>query len=122
MRSFYREFTKLNGHTDVTALGKAHVHIFVMGMIVFLIVALFSMHHELKKHKTFRVFLWIYNIGLPITAVMMVIRGITQVLDLSLSLAVNAVISGVAGIGHIFLGVGIICLLVALKNAAENGR
>lgn len=119
---FYREFTKWNGYTTVTTLGKVHVHLFVMGMIVFLIVALFSMHLELKKYKTFRTFLWIYNIGLPITAVMMVIRGIMQVLNISLSSAANAAISGIAGIGHILTGVGIILLLVSLKKAAENGR
>lgn len=119
---FYREFTKWNGYNTVTTLGKVHVHLFVMGMIVFLIVALFSMHLELKKYKTFRTFLWIYNIGLPITAVMMVIRGIMQVLNISLSSAANAAISGIAGIGHILTGVGIILLLVSLKKAAENGR
>lgn len=119
---FYREFTKWNGYATVTTLGKVHVHLFVMGMIVFLIVALFSMHLELKKYKTFRTFLWIYNIGLPITAVMMVICGITQVLNISLSSAANAAISGIEGIGHILTGVGIILLLVSLKKAAENGR
>ena len=50
---FYREFTKWNGYTTVTTLGKVHVHLFVMGMIVFLIVALFSTHQELQKYKTF---------------------------------------------------------------------
>lgn len=53
---------------------------------------------------------------------MMVIRGITQVLNISLSTAANAAISGIAGIGHILTGVGIILLLVSLKKAAENGR
>lgn len=32
---FYREFTKLNGYNEVTTLGKAHAHLFVMGAIVF---------------------------------------------------------------------------------------
>lgn len=117
---FYREFTKWNGYNGVTTLGKVHVHLFVMGMIVFLIVALFSAQQDLEKYKTFRVFLWVYNIGLPITAVMMVIRGITQVLNISLSAATNAAISGIAGIGHILTGVGIILLLVSLKKAAEK--
>ena len=98
------------------------MHLFVMGMIVFLIVALFSTHQELQKYKTFRTFMWIYNIGLPITAVMMVIRGIMQVLNISLSTAANAAISGIAGIGHILTSVGIILLLVSLKKAVENGR
>ena len=74
------------------------------------------------KIQDIRTFMWIYNIGLPITAVMMVIRGITQVLNISLSTAANAAISGIAGIGHILTGVGIILLLVSLKKAAENGR
>ncbi|MGN0522893.1 MAG: DUF2871 domain-containing protein [Eubacterium sp.] len=119
---FYREFTKLNGYNEVTTLGKAHPHLLVMGTIVFLIVALFSVHQELQKSKMFCAFLWIYNIGLPITTVMMIVRGITQVLSISLSNAGNAVISGIAGIGHIMTGVGLILLLVSLKKTADNGR
>ena len=74
------------------------------------------------KNCIFRTFLCIYNIELPITAVMMVIRGITQVLNISLSATANTAISGIAGIGHNLTGVGIILLLVSLKKAAENGR
>ena len=51
---------------------------------------------------------------------MMVIRGITQVLDISLSNAADAAISGIAGIGHIFTGVGIILFLLSLRKTAEN--
>ena len=29
---FYREFTKLNGFTGVTTLGKVHPHLFLLGM------------------------------------------------------------------------------------------
>ncbi|MGN0246587.1 MAG: DUF2871 domain-containing protein [Lachnospiraceae bacterium] len=115
---FYREFTKWNGYHDVTTLGKVHVHLFMMGMMTFLIIALFSVHQELNKCKLFCVFLWIYNIGVPITAVMMVVRGITQVLNISLSTAADAAISGIAGIGHIMTGVGIILLLLSLKKTA----
>ena len=39
---FYREFTKYNDFTGVTALGKVHPHLFLLGMLVFLIVALFA--------------------------------------------------------------------------------
>lgn len=57
---FYREFTKWNGFTGTTALGKVHTHLFLLGMIVFLVVALFSRHFDLKEQKTFRAFLYIY--------------------------------------------------------------
>lgn len=117
---FYREFTKLQGFTGVTALGKVHPHLFLLGMLVFLIVALFSQHCELTKIRSFRIFLWTYNIGVPLTAVMLLVRGITQVLGLNLSKGASAAISGIAGIGHILTGAGIILLLVSLKKAAKD--
>lgn len=62
----------------------------------------------------------VYNIGLAVTVVMMVVRGIAQVLNISLSSAANASISGIAGIGHMLTGVGIILFLVSLKKAVGN--
>ena len=117
---FYREFTKFNGFTGMTALGKVHVHLFVLGMLVFLLVALFADRMDLAGQKTFRLFLRLYNIGLPLTAVMMAVRGVTQVLGLALSRGASASISGIAGIGHILTGVGLVLLLTALKKAAKN--
>ena len=117
---FYREFTKWNGFTGVTALGKVHAHLFMLGMLVFLVVALFAAHNDLAKQKTFRVFLCLYNIGLPLTAVMLVVRGIPQVLHITLPAGADAAISGVAGIGHILIGTGLILLLISLKKTAKN--
>ena len=117
---FYREFTKWNGYDGVTVLGKVHTHLFMMGMMVFLMTALFAEHYELQKQKTFRIFMPVYNIGLEVTVVMMVVRGIAQVLNISLSSAANASISGIAGIGHMLTGVGIILFLVSLKKAVGN--
>ena len=117
---FYREFTKYSGFTGVTALGKVHAHLFLLGMLVFLVVALYGAHHDLRKIKTFRAFLWTYNIGVPLTAAMLVARGVPQVLGLSLSSGASAAISGIAGIGHILTGVGIVLLLVSLKKAAKS--
>ena len=119
---FYREFTKYSGFTGVTALGKVHAHLFLLGMLVFLVVALYGAHNDLTKIKTFRAFLWTYNIGVPLTAVMLVIRGVAQVKGLALSAAANASISGIAGIGHILTGVGIILLLLSLKTVAKNEK
>lgn len=117
---FYREFTKLNGYSGVTALGKVHTHLFLLGMLVFLVVALYAAHKDLRKLKMFRVFLWTYNIGVPLTAAMLLVRGVTQVLGLNLSSAVNASISGIAGIGHVLTGIGIVLLLLSFKKLAKN--
>lgn len=117
---FYREFTKWNQFTGTTALGKVHTHLFLLGMTVFLLVALFAANQSLEQQKTFRVFLYLYNIGLPLMVVMLLVRGITQVLQRSLSAGTNAAISGIAGIGHILVGAGLILLLISLKKTAQN--
>ncbi|MEG1427508.1 MAG: DUF2871 domain-containing protein [Oscillospiraceae bacterium] len=117
---FYREFTKFNGFTGVTALGKVHTHLFLLGMVVFLLVALFAAHTKLGEQKSFRAFLLVYNIGVPLTAVMFLVRGIPQVLSLTLSGGMGAAISGIAGIGHILTGIGLILLLLSLKKIAKN--
>ena len=116
---FYREFTKYS-FTGVTALGKVHAHLFLLGMLVFLVVALYGAHNDLGKLKTFRAFLWVYNIGVPLTAIMLVVRGVAQVRGLALSAAASASISGIAGIGHILTGAGIILLLLSFKKLAKN--
>ena len=117
---FYREFTKYNGFTGVTALGKVHAHLFLLGMLVFLVVALYGAHNDLGKIKAFRAFLWTYNIGVPLTAIMLVVRGVAQVRGLALSAAANAYISGIAGIGHILTGAGIILLLLSFNKLVKN--
>lgn len=105
------------GFTGITTLSKAHPHFLILGTMLFLIVALFSDRLDLEKDKTFALFMRIYNIGLPLTVLMMLIRGTLQVLGTPLSKGLNASISGIAGIGHILLGVGFILLIVSLKKA-----
>lgn len=115
---FYREFTKYNDFADVTVLGKVHTHLFLLGMLVFLIVALFSEQMNLAQDKLFRVFFCLYNVGVPLTTIMMIVRGVSQVLQLELSKGADASISGIAGIGHILTGTGLVLLLLSLKKNA----
>ena len=48
---------------------------------------------------------------------MMLPRGTLEVIGLPLSSALDASISGIAGIGHILLGTGLILLFVSLRKA-----
>lgn len=59
-----------------------------------------------------------YNIGLNLTAIMLIVRGIIQVLDLNV---ISALISGIASIGHIILGVSLILILLDIKKACIKG-
>ena len=107
---FYREFTKMNGYTAWTTLSVVHTHYFILGMMFFLILGLISMNMNLKINRA----VLFYNIGLNLTAIMLIVRGIIQVLDLNV---VSALISGIASIGHIILGVSLILILLDIKKA-----
>lgn len=119
---FYREFTKLNNFIGVTMLGKVHTHLFLLGMLVFLVIALFASRTELEKTKLFRVFFPVYNVGVVLTVTMMLVRGITEVCTTPLSAGASASIAGIAGIGHILTGVGIILLLLALRKSLSDEK
>ena len=112
---YFREFTKIMGFTGVTTLSKAHPHLLMLGTVLFLIVALFSERLSLETDKTL-----IYNIGLPLTVLMMLIRGTLEVIGAPLSKGLDASISGIAGIGHILLGLGIILFIYSLEKAKEK--
>lgn len=113
---FYREFTKFFNFTDKTTLSFTHSHLLTLGTILFLILVLFSINTDLLSHKKFKVFLRLYNISLPFTVIMMIIRGIIQVLNVNISSGINAAISGMAGIAHILILVSFIILFIILKN------
>ena len=115
---FYREFTKFNGFTGRTTLGVVHTHYFLLGMVFFLLLLLLEKSFSFTGAKTGQI-LVAYQIGLNLTAVMFVVRGVTQVLGTALSSGMSAAISGMAGIGHILLGVSLVLLLVQIKRSVS---
>lgn len=114
---FYREFTKLYGFTGKTALAFSHLHLFALGTIVFLIIAIFSQFTDLEKQKSFNRFFKLYNVALPLMVIMFVVRGVLQVLQTNISTGADAAISGIADISHIMLAVSIVFLFTALRNS-----
>ena len=112
---FYREFTKFNGFTAKTTLSVVHTHYFLLGMVFFLLLLVLEKNLSFTGTTTGRV-LFLYHLGLNLTAVMLVVRGITQVLGTPLSSGMSAAISGVAGIGHILLGVSLVLLLLQIRK------
>lgn len=117
---FYREFTKFNDFVGKTSLSFTHTHLFVLGMIFFLVVLLVDKEFKLREHKNFNKFLIVYNLGLIITVITFVWRGVTEVLKMQLSSALTASISGIAGIGHLFIGIGVIMFFLILKKSVEK--
>ena len=118
---FYREFTKFNDFTGKTTLSVVHTHYFLLGMTFFLVLLLLEKSFSFTGAKTGRV-LAVYHVGLNLAAAMLVVRGVTQVLIPTLSSGMSAAISGIAGIGHILLGVSIVLLLMQVKRAVSAAK
>ena len=116
---FYREFTKFNGFSGKTMLSVVHTHYLILGTIVFLLLVLFekSFHFSDKKSTAL---LNVYQLGLNMTVIMFIVRGVLQVLAAPLSTGLNASISGIAGIGHIILGVSLVLLLAQMGKKIKN--
>ena len=117
---FYREFTKLNGFSGRTSLAFVHTHLFLLGMVIFLLAALFAFHVKLERQRGWRAFLVVYNIGVPLTALMLAVRGVLQVRMVPLTPAMNAAVSGISGIGHILTGIGIVLFFLCLKAGIKS--
>ena len=115
---FYREFTKFSGFTAKTTLSVVHTHYFLLGMVFFLLLLLLEKNFFFTGPKTGRV-LVLYHVGLNLTAVMLVVRGVVQVLGTPLSTGMSAAISGMAGIGHILLGVSLVLLLAQIRRSIK---
>lgn len=113
---FYREFTKFSGFDGQTNLSVMHTHYFMLGMIFFLILALLEKNFSFSDGKRSRILLILYNVGLNITGLGLLVRGLTQVWNAALSRGIDASISGVSGIGHILLGISVIMLLLQIKK------
>ena len=61
-----------------------------------------------------RKYLLFYHIGLNLTAVMLVIRGVVQVLSLDASIAV------LIGIAHLILGISMVLVLISIRNCIKD--
>ena len=119
---FYREFTKANDFPEgeFTQLGVVHTHLLTLGFIVLLIVLALDKVFGLSGTKLFSWFFWLYNVGVILTAGMMVWHGSLTVLGQQS----NAMIAGIAGLGHIALSVSFVLFFLALRKkvvtASEN--
>lgn len=113
---FYREFTKLFDFTGKTTLGVIHGHLLVLGTFFFLLLAVPCKFTALGDQKLFQKFFLIYNIAFPLMAVTLLIRGIVQVTGYPMTRMLNGMLSGFAGLSHIFLAVALFLLLLAVKK------
>ncbi|PRB72303.1 DUF2871 domain-containing protein [Arthrobacter sp. MYb213] len=113
---FFREFTKMNDFPEGgwTQLSVVHTHLLVLGFIVTLLVLLLEKAFNISSHrKLYAWFMGTYHAGVIITAGMQLTHGMMTVLDIESS----AMISGIAGLGHMALTAGMILLFIMLRRS-----
>ena len=82
---FYREFTKFNHFTGKTNLSVMHTHYFLLGMFFFLFLMLLEQNFGFSSQPNTGKLLVTYQLGLNITALGFLMRGLTQVWGTALS-------------------------------------
>ena len=114
----YREMTRGEAW-QFTQLNVVHTHFLALGTLVMLIVLGLERLFGLSRRREMTYFWWIYNVGLLLSTAMMTIKGIMQ-LDGG---GDSPALAGIAGLGHILLTVGFVCLFIALiKRVKETTR
>lgn len=111
---FYREFTKVNHFPEsgVTQLSLVHTHLLTLGFMFLLIVLVLEKLFELSAQPLFTPAFWLFNAGLVLSTSIMVWHGIYQVLGK----AFETSLSGIAGVGHIAMSLGILGISACLGN------
>ena len=117
---FYREYTKAIGFDGVTTLSVVHTHYFMLGMVVFLLLALLDKSFAFSTGKHVGGWLVAYQVGLNITVLGLVVRGLADAQNAVLSAGMNASIYGISGLGHIILGTSLLVTLFTIRNTAAK--
>ena len=113
---FYREFTKFSHFSGKTNLSVMHTHYFMLGMFFFLMLMVIEKVLAFSDKGVGKAVV-VYQVGMNITGIGFLVRGLTQVWGTELSRGMDASISGTAGIGHILIGGCMVVLLVRIRKA-----
>jgi hypothetical protein len=113
---FYREYTKAKDFEGKTQLAVTHTHLLALGMLLFLVVLALTAVLPIAELRLFTLFFWFYNAGLVVTVTMMVVHGIIQVNGDDKDMPA---VSGIAGLGHLLIAVGLVHLFLALRKGIE---
>lgn len=117
---FYREFTKYFGFNLDNHLAKLHVHTLTLGFIIFIVMYLLLKDSSRETIQGYKKPFHIYNIGLITTLAAMTVYGIFDVVSKGTATINIAAISGISGIGHIILAVGLVWSALKIRNEKEK--
>lgn len=81
--------------------------------MLFLLLVVVEKNFHFIDNKVLK-YLLFYHIGLNLTVIMLVVRGVVQVLSLNVSSAV------LFGIAHLILGISMVLVLISIRNCVKD--
>lgn len=117
---FYREFIKVFDWTGPTSLSLVHGHLLALGFLSFLLFYLFIQNSpsygKIKKPLT------LFQIGLGWTMTSFMIRGIYTISSQGTTIFPDAALAGMAGLGHILLGAGLVWTMISINSIRRDSH
>lgn len=117
---FMREVSYNIGFTGETVMSIVHTHALTLGAAMFMMVAVLMKNFEIEKTRSFKFFMGFYNAGLVMTLGFMTARGVSQLFQMPFVSFWDHMVSGLAGIGHVLLTVGLGFLFHALIKSCKD--
>jgi len=117
---YSRELMKYYNYDGLTYVTNLHVHALVLGMMIPLLFLVLDHQFPFQHNKGFKSFWILYKVGIIGLLIMNAIRGTLQVMQLDLSSALDASISGVAGMIHTTLAIGMIGLMILIRKGISS--
>lgn len=114
----YRELTRTLEFTGTTQLSVVHTHALVLGTIVGLLLLVLERLYTLSSDRRFTWMLWLWNIGLVLTATGLAAKGSLQVLESPA--ADSPGLAGMSGMGHILLTLAFALMFLVLGRAIRR--
>lgn len=117
---FYREFTKYYAYTSPGHLGKLHSHTLVLGFILYLLFYLLLIDGDVNLSQLKRS-LYLYGTGLSLSLVGILLFGIDEVVAQGQKTLSMAALSGISGLGHLLLALGLITAIYRIYHLQRPG-
>ena len=105
-----------------TQLAYTHVHTLILGMLFMLVIGSI-LHLKNKNFDDVKKPMIIYLVGISSSITMMVVRGSIQIFSkTAVSKGLDSALSGLAGLSHIILGIGLIYLLLVIRSFFDSKK
>lgn len=110
---FYREFVKYYKWQGLISLSFIHVHLLTLGFMMLVLVYMLVKILRIDIIKLKRP-IKLYLSGLVLTIVCMLVKGIYEITSAGADLFPRAALSGISGLGHMIIGIGMVWVLISL--------